>query len=65
MAQKLTYETALNELETIVEAVEQGNLPVDQLSVKLKRGQELIAFCKKQLTIVENDVNTILNHEQE
>lgn len=65
MAQKLTYETALKELEAIVEAVEQGNLPVDQLSVKLKRGQELIAFCKKQLTIVENDVNTILNHEQE
>lgn len=61
MKDQLTYEAALAELETIVGKVERGELAIDQLTTQLKRAQELLAFCKTQLTQVETDVNTLLN----
>lgn len=65
MKKEITYESALTELEQIVTAVERGELPIDQLTRQLKRGQELLAFCKNQLQQVETDVNTILNNGQQ
>lgn len=66
MKEKLTYEAALAEIEQIVAAMERGDLPISQLTTNIKRAQELLAFCKAQLTQVETDVNTLLNdHGQE
>lgn len=64
MKKELTYETALAELEDIVGKVERGELAIDQLTTQLKRAQELLAFCKKQLTQVETDVNSLLNSNE-
>lgn len=64
MKKQLTYEAALAELEEIVGKVERGELAIDQLTVQLKRAQELLAFCKTQLTQVETDVNTLLNSNE-
>lgn len=61
MKENITYEAALAELERIVASVESGELPIDKLTVQLKRAQELLAFCKTQLTQVETDVNALLN----
>lgn len=61
MKEKITYEKALIELESIVSSIERGDLAIDQLTTQLKRGQELLAFCKTQLTQVETDVNKLLN----
>lgn len=61
MPQTITYESALAELEQIVAAVERGEMPIDQLTTKIKRAQELLALCKNQLAQVENDVNSLLN----
>ena len=60
----MTYEKALSELNEIVTQIESGNLEIDKLSPALKRAQELLAFCKNQLTQVENDVNKILNEQE-
>lgn len=60
----LTYEQALDELESIVAAVEGGQLPIGQLTTQIKRGQELLAHCKNQLQKVRKDVQTILDDEQ-
>ena len=51
MAKKsaLSYEEALSELESIVTAIESGDLPIDQLTPRLARAQELLACCKQQL----------------
>lgn len=65
MQQSLTYESALAELERIVGSVERAELPIDQLTAQLKRAQELLAFCKRQLTQVENDVNSLLNNNEQ
>lgn len=60
MQENLTYESALSELEQIVSAVERGELPISELTEKLKRAQELLAFCQTQLTQVETDINALL-----
>lgn len=64
MKKELTYEAALAELEDIVGKVERGELAIDQLTTQLKRAQELLAFCKNQLTQVETDVNSLLNSNE-
>lgn len=64
MKKELTYEAALAELEEIVGKIERGELAIDQLTTHLKRAQELLAFCKTQLTQVETDVNLLLNSNE-
>lgn len=64
MKKELTYEAALAELEEIVGKIERGELAIDQLTTQLKRAQELLAFCKTQLTQVETDVNSLLNSNE-
>lgn len=60
----LSYEAALAELDSIVNAVEHGELEIDQLTTQLKRAQILLAQCKNQLQKVQTDVQKILDHEQ-
>ena len=62
---ELTYESALAELETIVEKIEKGSLEISQLSPMLRRAQELLKYCKTQLLQVENDVNSILTTDED
>lgn len=64
---ELTYETALAELESIVETLEKGDLEISQLTPQLRRAQQLLAFCNTCLGQVEKDVNSILsdNHNEQ
>lgn len=54
------YQSAFEELKTIVADIEQGEISVDQLSEKVKRATHLIKICKAKLTATEEDVNNIL-----
>jgi exodeoxyribonuclease VII small subunit len=40
--------------------MEDGEITVDELAVKVKRAAELIKVCKNKLTSTEEDVNVIL-----
>ena len=60
-----SYEEALSELESIVTAIEGGNLPIEQLTPRLSRAQELLALCKQKLEQVNTDVKKILDNESE
>lgn len=65
MAKKnLTYESAMQRLEDIVEGMEQNTLELDKLTAELAEAQELIKFCNDKLQKVETDVNTLLSNEQ-
>ncbi len=55
-----TYEEAFAELQRIVNEMENGEISVDELSLKVKRAAILIQFCKQKLSNTEEDVNTIL-----
>jgi exodeoxyribonuclease VII small subunit len=54
------YTEAFNELQSIVSEIEQGEISIDELSVKVKRAASLIAICKQKLSSTEEDVDRIL-----
>lgn len=64
MKKNITYEQAIQRLETIVEGFEQNTLHLNQLTTQLAEAQELINFCKEQLAQVEKDVKKMLDNEE-
>ena len=60
MSEEIKYTDAFEELQQIVADIEDGEISVDELSVKVKRASELIKVCKSKLTSTEEDVNQIL-----
>lgn len=60
MSKDLKYTDAFDELKQIVSDIEDGEISVDELSIKVKRASELIKLCKEKLTSTEEDVNQIL-----
>jgi exodeoxyribonuclease VII small subunit len=63
---KLTYTSAITELEKIVEEIESGEIDVDVLTVKVKRTSELIKFCKDSLRNTQREVeNTLVDIEED
>jgi exodeoxyribonuclease VII small subunit len=60
MSTEINYTAAFEELQQIVRDMEDGEISVDELSVKVKRATELIKICKKKLSSTEEDVNQIL-----
>ena len=63
---KLTYTSAITELEEIVKDIESGEIDVDVLTVKVKRASELITFCKDRLRNTQKEVEkTLVDIEEE
>lgn len=60
MTNEITYTAAFEELQQIVRDMEDGEITVDELAIKVKRAAELIKICKNKLTSTEEDVNLIL-----
>jgi exodeoxyribonuclease VII small subunit len=65
MEKELNYTLAFEELQNIVADIEEGEISVDELSIKVKRAAELIKICKHKLTSTEEDVNQILKELEE
>jgi len=60
MSEEINYTVAFEELQGIVQEIEEGEISVDELSIKVKRAAQLIKVCKSKLTQTEEDVNQIL-----
>lgn len=56
---ELTFETALAELESIVETMESGQLPLEKSLSAYKRGAELLQFCQRQLQDAQQQVKVL------
>ncbi len=65
MKTEINYTEAFEELQQIVSEIEEGEISVDELSIKVKRASELIKVCKNKLTSTEEDVNQILKELEE
>lgn len=65
MEEKLSYKEAMAEIESIVTMLEENKLDVDELSAKVKRVSQLIAFCKSKLHNTEEEVENILKTMKE
>ncbi|NBT10312.1 MAG: exodeoxyribonuclease VII small subunit [Betaproteobacteria bacterium] len=53
------YEDALAELDELVQAMESGRLPLDELLVAYRRGAALLTFCRERLQAVEEQVKVL------
>ncbi|RXQ97608.1 exodeoxyribonuclease VII small subunit [Ancylomarina salipaludis] len=58
---KINYREAITEIEETIQAIENEELDVDQLSDKVKRVSELLKICKEKLHNTEKEVENILN----
>jgi len=58
-ATPVSYEQALAELDRLVQAMESGQMPLDQLLDSYKRGAELLQFCRGRLETVEAQVKVL------
>ena len=61
MAEPVSYRDALNELEGILEAIEEEQVDVDDLAVKVKRAAELIKLCRSRIEAASIAVEAIVD----
>lgn len=54
-----SYELATAELDRLVQQMEAGQMPLDQLLDGYRRGAELIAYCRARLQAVEDQVKVL------
>ncbi len=62
MSKKLSYSSALEELENIIQDIENEEINIDDLSIKVKRASVLLKFCKEKLRTTESDIQAILGN---
>lgn len=58
---KLTYTSALEELQNIINEIQEETVSLDDLSEKVKRASELIQFCKNKLRLTEEELGKVLS----
>jgi exodeoxyribonuclease VII small subunit len=57
---KLSYQKALDELESIVKKIEQNEPDVDELNDLVVRAVELVKYCKTKLKATEEKLKNNL-----
>ncbi len=55
----MTFEQSVAELESIVQRIDKGDDDLEMMMVEHKRGQLLIARCKKLLETAQQQIKTI------
>ncbi len=63
MEKELTFETAIKELEDIVEKMERGEMTLDESLEYFKKGIELSRYCSRRLDEVEKAITKLIESE--
>ena len=58
---EVKYEDAVRQLEEIVRQMENDELDIDQMGIKLKKAKQLIKLCKERLTKTDDEIKKILS----
>jgi exodeoxyribonuclease VII small subunit len=56
---ELNFEGAMDRLEKIVEQMESGKLPLEDLIVRYEEGMNLVKICQERLTNAEQKIEII------
>ena len=59
----LSFEKALERLEQIVEALEEGNLSLEDAIAKFEEGTKLRKICEEKLTAAERKIEILLKDD--
>ncbi len=62
---ELSYNEAIQEMETILEKIENEEMDVDKLSISVKRVSQLLKLCRGKLRKTESEVEKILKEMDE
>jgi exodeoxyribonuclease VII small subunit len=57
--QPLSFEDALNQLESIVETMESGDVPLADLLAKFEEGNKLLKVCESRLKDAEMKIELL------
>lgn len=57
---ELSYNEAMEQLGRIVTAMQSDNCDIDKLTQYTRRATELIAECRRRLTVTETELDQIL-----
>ena len=60
MPNKKTFETALNELEAIIQELESGSPTLDEMMKLFEDGMKLMKICQAHLSEVEGRITTLI-----
>lgn len=55
------FESALNELERIVQTMEEGEMPLENALTAYQRGITLLQFCQERLSAAEQTIKVLEN----
>ena len=61
---ELSFEAALNELETIVNSLENGDLPLEEALSRFTTGMSLSQVCLEKLNAADSRIDQILQEER-
>lgn len=61
MTEKMTYREAIEELETILRALETDAVDVDDLTTRVERSAELIRLCRHKLRHAEASLDRVFD----
>jgi exodeoxyribonuclease VII small subunit len=56
---ELNFESAMDRLESIVEQMESGKLPLEDLIVRYEEGMNLVRVCQERLASAEQKIEII------
>jgi exodeoxyribonuclease VII small subunit len=60
MTEDIDYTSANAELQEIVSEMENSEISIDELDIKIKRASELLKICKDKLFKTEKNVQEVL-----
>ena len=61
--QKLSFEEALQKLEQLVAKMEEGKLPLEELSRGFEDGRKLAGLCRNKLNSLEKKIEILLRDD--
>ena len=55
-----TYKESVAEIEEILEKLENDELDIDEVALKVKRVSVLLKYCKEKLSATDKEIQTII-----
>lgn len=55
----ITFEAALGELDAVLNALEKGDIPLEDALAHYQRGMDLAMLCQKKLDAVEEKIKVL------
>ena len=62
--EKISFEDAIRELESIVDMLEKGELPLEKALDAFQKGIELSRYCSRALDDVEKKISLLLEDDK-